>query len=465
MLQRVVRTAVAAAALMASAAIVQPRVARAATITGASIESRDGAVELRFAVQGSGLGWSLSIHGQQLWIDLARVRMEIPPRPLFGQEIEPVTMVRAIGASGGIGGTGRITVEVSGRIDYAIARLPQELVLRVAPAGKVTNLAAPLLRRMERRRFATQAVPAQPASSSNPGAIGNNPAGFRNGGTNATAASDGVSRAPARTFNDNAIARATPPENGGPPRIASRETADAAVMPAGERPLVVIDPGHGGHDPGTEAAGDVAEKEVALQIATRVRNALVADGIDARMTRSDDTFLTLAERTQIANSNRADLFVSIHLNSSPDAATTGIETYYLNNTTDRATIRLARMENGVAGGYGAPGEPNLNYILTDLRQQDKANESASLARMIDAEAVADIDASMGLRVNELGAKQGPFYVLVGALMPSVLVECGFLSNPGEARLLEAPQYQQALADGIARAVVHYFKADAAVGNL
>ena len=72
---------------------------------------------------------------------------------------------------------------------------------------------------------------------------------------------------------------------------------------------------------------------------------------------------------------------------------------------------------------------------------------------------------MGLRVNQLGAKQGPFYVLVGALMPSVLVECGFLSNPGEARLLQSPRYQQGLADGIARAVVHYFNADAAVGNL
>jgi N-acetylmuramoyl-L-alanine amidase len=157
--------------------------------------------------------------------------------------------------------------------------------------------------------------------------------------------------------------------------------------------------------------------------------------------------------------------VSIHLNSSPDANTAGIETYYLNNTTDRATIRLAQMENSVAGGYSVQGEPNLNYILTDLRQQDKANESASLARMIEAETVAAIDASMGIRVNELGAKQGPFYVLVGALMPSVLVECGFLSNPDEAHLLESPQYQQGLADGIGRAVVHYFNADAAVGNL
>jgi N-acetylmuramoyl-L-alanine amidase len=435
MLQRVVSTALVTLALVAGAAIAQPRVVSAATITGASIESRDGAVELHFALVGSGLAWKLSGHGQQMWIDLEHVRMEIPPRPLFGQEIEPVTIVRAIGAGGG---TGRITIEVNGRIDYAIARLPQELVLRIAPAGTVANLAAPLLRRMERRRFAARAVPPQPASmNSHQGAMSINSSMPSNGGI--------------------------PPGNAAPPQIASRE--DSAVMPADERPLVVIDPGHGGHDPGTEAAGDVAEKDLALQIATRLRNALVADGIDARMTRNDDRFLTLAERTQLANSNHADLFVSIHLNSSPDAETTGIETYYLNNTTDRATIRLARMENGVAGGYGAPGEPNLNYILTDLRQQDKANESASLARMIDAEAVADIDASMGLRVNELGAKQGPFYVLVGALMPSVLVECGFLSNPGEARLLQSPQYQQGLADGIARAVTHYFKADAAVGNL
>jgi N-acetylmuramoyl-L-alanine amidase len=232
-----------------------------------------------------------------------------------------------------------------------------------------------------------------------------------------------------------------------------------------EPQLVVIDAGHGGRDPGTEAAGEIAEKDFALQIARRVRDALAADGVDARLTRNDDTFLTLAERTQLANQNRADLFVSIHLNSSPNPDTSGIETYYLNNTTDHSTIRLARMENGVAGGYSAPGEPNLNYILTDLRQQYKANESASLARMIEAEAVSDINATMGLRVNELGAKQGPFYVLVGALMPSVLVECGFLSNPGEAQLVRSSQYQQALADGIARAVIHYFNADAAVGNL
>jgi N-acetylmuramoyl-L-alanine amidase len=485
-------------ALLAAFALARPYGVRAATITGASIAQQGSAVELHFAVQGRGLGWHLSIHGQQLWIDLDHVRMAIPSRLLLGQEVAPVTMISAIG--GGI--TGRIAIAVSGRNDYAIGRLPHELVLRIAPAGKVPNLAAPILTRMERRRVIARAPRSWPAPANDRNANkydrANAAPATVDDRQNAMTATDGErgNAAPANDRSatesnpanaavssmagDTEVDERTPPANRQPPyppptQLASREATNSpplrtnsplrSAQSTGERQLVVIDAGHGGHDPGTEAGGEVAEKDLALQIARRVRDALAADGVDARLTRDDDTFLTLAERTQLANRNRADLFVSIHINSSPNPDTSGIETYYLNNTTDHATIRLARMENGVAGGYSAPGEPNLNYILTDLRQQYKANESASLARMIEAEAVSDIDASMGLRVNELGAKQGPFYVLVGALMPSVLVECGFLSNAGEARLLQSPQYQQALADGIARAVVHYFNADAAVGNL
>ena len=438
--------------LMAAAA--RPHDARAATITGASIDNQGSAVELRFAVRGRGLGWHLSVHRQELWIDLDHVRMQVGPRPLLGQEIAPIASVRAITAGGA---SGRIVVEVQGRIDYVVAKLPHELILRMAPAGEVTNLAAPILTRMERRRAASPAAP-----SASPAAVGTSITSGNPGTPNA------VRPSPAPIEEANSGPRAPLRERGVPPPASAPPTslvAPGTSAPAVGHRLVVIDAGHGGHDPGTEAAGDVAEKDLALQIATRLREALVAQGIDARMTRDGDTFLTLAARTQLANDNHADLFVSIHLNSSPAADTAGIETYYLNNTTDRATIRLAHMENDVAGGYGAPGEPNLNYILTDLRQQDKANESASLARMIEEETVADIGVSMGIRVNELGAKQGPFYVLVGALMPSVLVECGFLSNPDEARLLQSSPYQQALADGIARAVMHYFNADAAVGNL
>ncbi len=227
----------------------------------------------------------------------------------------------------------------------------------------------------------------------------------------------------------------------------------------------MIDPGHGGYDPGTESSAGVMEKDLALQIATRLKAALEARGIRAELTRSTDVFISLAERTRIANSAGADLFVSIHLNSSPNTDTTGIEVYYLNNTTDRATIRLARMENGGADGYGTSNDSNLNYILTDLRQNYKAIEAASLARMIDAQTVADLDSGLGLNVNALGAKMGPFYVLVGAHMPAVLVECGFMSNAAEAARLASPQYQDVLAGATATAVVHYFNGDLAAGDL
>ncbi len=183
------------------------------------------------------------------------------------------------------------------------------------------------------------------------------------------------------------------------------------------------------------------------------------------MTRDHDEFISLPERTRRANSADADLFVSIHLNSSPNSQTTGIEVYYLNNTTDRATIRLAKMENAGVPGASAGGDSNLNYILADLRQNDKAAEAASLARMIDAQTVADLDTQLGLQVNPLGAKKGPFYVLVGAHMPSVLIECGFLSNANEAARLSSAQYRETLAQAIASAVIHHLASDAAVGNL
>ena len=227
----------------------------------------------------------------------------------------------------------------------------------------------------------------------------------------------------------------------------------------------MIDPGHGGYDPGTQSGSGILEKDVALSIARQVADALKARGVRAQMTRESDDFISLPERTRRANLADADLFVSIHLNSSPNPETTGIEVYYLNNTTDRATIRLARMENAGVTGASAPRDGNLNYILADLRQNYKATEAATLARMIDTQTVTDLDAQLGLEVNPLGAKMGPFYVLVGAHMPAVLVECGFLSNTYEAQRLSSAQYQQTLAQGIATAVIRYLGSDAAVGNL
>lgn len=392
-----------------------------ATLSSATI-TRNGAVsELRFGFAGIAPKWKLSAHGQELWIDLPHTRSQVPPRPVFGHEVQPITALRVLDTGDG---AARIVLEVDGKIDYAIARWPHQIVLRVAPSGAVPNLAGALLAMREPNDAPSPARLSAPRHAAIP-----------------------VSREIV------------------PPSAPVTSVAQNHQRTRGH-PLVMIDPGHGGYDPGTSSASGIEEKTLALEIAARVASALDARGINAAMTRTTDVFIPLGGRTKIANDADADLFVSIHLNSSPNPATTGIEVYYLNNTTDRATIRLARMENSQAArGYGAPAEPNLNYILTDLRQQYKAIEAASLARMIDAQAVADLDAEFGIDVNALGAKMGPFYVLVGAQMPSVLIECGFLSNVGEAQRLTSARYQQTLADGIADAIVHYLKADVAVGNL
>ena len=420
-MRRLMALAVATATICATVIVARASVP-APVLTSARIEHRGPTLELHFGFSGSAPRFDLSTHGSELWIDLGRTHVAIPPRPLFGSESAPIMSVRAIQSDSG----SRIVVEVTGGTDYAIARLRDrnEIVLRVAATGADPNIAAPIIVHNTPRR------PAPPVARQVVYAPAENP-------------------------------RSVPP-------IPPAAPVPVALNEDNRQPghfLVMIDPGHGGYDPGTESSAGTAEKTLALQIATRLKAALEARGIRAEMTRSSDVFISLAERTRIANSASADLFVSIHLNSSPNTETTGIEVYYLNNTTDRATIRLARMENGGGDGYGAPDASNLNYILTDLRQNYKASEAASLAKMIDAQTVADLDSGLGMNVNALGAKMGPFYVLVGAHMPAVLVECGFMSNPAEAARLESPSYQDLLARGIATSVADYFDADMAAGNL
>src|SRR5271154_1191208 len=397
----------------------------ASVLTSARIEHRGPTLELHFGFSGPTPRLDLSTHGSELWIELAHTHVGIPPRPLFGYETAPLASVRTIEADG----KSRIVVEVIGKADYAVARFrnTDEIVLRVAPEGADPNIAAPTI-------VHDDAPPRPPAPS--------------------------IARPVAFASSENRR-----------PEIAAQPIAPPVIanVNADSRQrgnfLVMIDPGHGGYDPGTQSSAGVMEKDLALQIATRLKTALEARGIRAELTRSSDVFISLADRTRIANSAGADLFVSIHLNSSPNPDTDGIEVYYLNNTTDHATIRLARMENAGAGGYGAADDSNLNYILTDLRQNYKASEAASLAKLIDAQTVADLDAGFGLNVNPLGAKMGPFYVLVGAHMPAVLVECGFMSNAAEAARLGSARYQDVLAGAVATAVVDYFNADVAVGNL
>jgi N-acetylmuramoyl-L-alanine amidase len=416
--RRSVAQALIGAALLQVALL--PRAARAAVIDSVALKREGAVVQLRFNVKGRLTRFHVSTHDRELWIDLANAHIELPVRPLYGRESPPLDRIRAIDRSGL---RSRIVVEVSGKTDYAVALVGHAIVLRLAPAGQAANLSAPLL------------------------------------------ALDGYRRRPNRKSKNPSTRARVAYSAPAPVRRAPAHPPSPISNPPAGRPLVMIDPGHGGYDPGTQSAAGVREKDLALEISLRLLNALRARGIRAELTRRGDYFVALPERTRLANLAHADLFVSIHLNFNPDPAATGIAVYYLDNTTARATIRLARIENADAKGAGAPYNPNLNYILADLRQNYKATQAAALARMIDAQTVADLDTELGLNVDALGAKRGPFYVMVGADMPAVLIECGFLSNPIETARLAQPRYQQALARGIAGAIVHYFAADVAVGNL
>jgi N-acetylmuramoyl-L-alanine amidase len=367
--------------------------------------------------------WQLSAQANQLLIDL-NADANWPSNQFLHAAVGPLGTVRLIAAPGG---RVRMLIDVTGNCDYVVGRRHDQLIVSLARRGAAANLAEafaaarPPTRGPERRpRPAVMAAPVQP-----------------------------VRRQPLAR-NDHTADRPPVPVT--------------FAAPAQGRQVVVVDPGHGGHDPGTHSADGIVEKDLALQIGRRLADTLSRHGVKPVLTRDRDVYLSLAQRTAIANQARADLFVSIHLNWSPNPRTTGIEVYYLNNTTDRATIRLARMENA-ADPAGVPADPNLHYILSDLQQQYKATESALLAQVMEQQTVDALKGGFGNDIHGLGAKRGPFYVLVGPELPAVLVECGFLSNPAETQRLATPAYQQRLADGLATAVVDYLNQDVSAGTL
>ena len=217
---------------------------------------------------------------------------------------------------------------------------------------------------------------------------------------------------------------------------------------------IVIDPGHGGHDFGAPGyLKGVHEKTIVLAIAKRlakkIRKTLKCEVI---MTRRTDRYLTLEERTAIANTQNADLFLSIHTNATRNRRAFGIETYFLNLATDEESIRVAAREN-------ATSEKNisdLQTILNDLMQNAKINESSRLAAHVQTSLYSRMQERYS-RIKNLGVKQAPFYVLLGAQMPSVLIETSFISNHRECKRLVTAKYQEQLCNGIVNGIRNYIK--------
>ena len=251
------------------------------------------------------------------------------------------------------------------------------------------------------------------------------------------------------------------PPAASPPVLASRGAVPLPAPTGPRRMKVMLDPGHGGKDPGARGVGGIFEKDVVLSITRIVEARLREDPtIEVHLTRRDDRYLTLEERTGLANAVGADLFVSIHANASPNRDTHGIEVYYLNNTNNRGTLRLAAIENDVRWNPDDPSLqsaiPDLSYILSDLRQTYKVEESKVLAQGL-VQSMTDSARESFPGVQGLGAKEGPFYVLVGAYMPCVLVETSFLTHPVEGARLKTLAYRETLADGIFQGIRTYLR--------
>ena len=224
---------------------------------------------------------------------------------------------------------------------------------------------------------------------------------------------------------------------------------------------IVLDPGHGGKDPGAIGVRGAAEKDVVLAVAKKLAKKIKAEmGIEVVLTRQDDSFIPLEDRTAIANAEDADLFISLHVNAAPNAAARGIEIYYLDNTSDEASIRMAARENATS----RKSISDLQFILSDLTQNSKLEDSISLAHRLHASVVSHMGQRYGA-VKDLGIKKALFYVLVGARMPSVLVEMFFITNKTEGRELTRAAYQDALVNSLFDGIKKYQEATQVVKNL
>jgi N-acetylmuramoyl-L-alanine amidase len=250
------------------------------------------------------------------------------------------------------------------------------------------------------------------------------------------------------------VAKISPPEISvaNPARIAASDGARSLTRALGLKiNRVVIDAGHGGHDQGTAGSNGLLEKDLVLDVALRLGK-LVEEkmGSEVVFTRSDDTFVPLEERTAIANRKKADLFISIHANSSPVARVAGIETYYLNFTTAPDALDVATRENASSD----KSVYELQDLVQTIAKHDKVEESRSLALDVQS-ALQSYEIKNNPLAKDRGIRKAPFVVLIGAQMPSILAEIGFLSNTRDQTLLNKPDQRQKLAEALYRGLFKY----------
>src|SRR5262249_12430112 len=241
----------------------------------------------------------------------------------------------------------------------------------------------------------------------------------------------------------------------------SASTHTAAPTASGDRSLIralglkigkiVVDAGHGGHDTGTIGPNGLMEKDLVLDVALKLGKLLESRlGAEVVYTRDDDTFIPLETRTAIANKEQADMFISIHANSSSDASARGVETYYLNFTSSRDALEVAARENSVS----EKSIHELQDLVKKIALKEKIEESREFAADVQQSLYTGLNAkNPGIRNR--GVKKAPFIVLIGANMPSILAEISFVSNPGDERKLRTSDYRQRIAESLYKGINKY----------
>lgn len=365
-------------------------------------------------------------------------------------------------------GVTRVVFDLDEGIEYTASKLtnPSRLVVEFRRAGrapvvvsKATEAVVAPLRSKSGRRVLTAADVFPPRRLPEPVYAGPGPAIPRQ-------------RAAAPALEALSRTLAPPPARPAAVRIAEAETrsvasgrttssAKPAKIGANSQSMtrvlglkigrIVLDPGHGGHDTGTMGAAGLLEKDLVLDVCKRLGALIEARmGAEVIFTRTDDTFVPLERRTEIANEHKADLFLSVHANSSPERTSSGVETFFLNFTTDPAVLQVAARENA--------SSQKTVYELRDLVQkialQDKVEESRQFAAKVQA-ALYAASLKANARTRNRGVKKAPFVVLIGASMPSVLAEIGFVSNPRDEALFQRGDYRQKLAEGLYRGILQY----------
>lgn len=362
---------------------------------------------------------------ERIFFDVFHSRPRIEGRRFYAKSVDD-KLVKKVRVAETLEGVTRVVLDLQSNADYTASQLsnPDRLVVELRPK----DVAAPPLLRAP---VAPQGLP------------------------------PGLERIPVPT-----LAPAVPalpgsgplsPPVSGPAESgrAAKQTSDGAGSLTRALGLkirrIVLDPGHGGHDEGTVGPHGLMEKDLVLDVALRLGKLIESRmGSEVIFTRSDDTFIPLERRTAIANEKKADLFLSIHANSSQYPRIGGVESYYLNFTNAKDALAVAAREN-------ASSEKSV-FELRDLIQkitlQDKAEESKEFAARIQA-ALFPFAARYDPGIKNRGVKKAPFVVLIGASMPSVLAEIGFLSNPKEEALLTRPEHRQRLAEALYRGVSRY----------